>query len=118
MRLVYAEDDPFVRETIASMLVAFGVDVYEARDGGEAIVLCKTFAPDAALLDLGMPNMDGLETARRIRELEGNRHTRIVALTGYADDEHFRLAELAGFDAFLAKPVTADAVLKALGFLH
>ena len=59
MRIVYAEDDPLVRAAITMLLVDRGVDVHEARDGGEAIMLCRTFRPDAVLLDLGMPNIDG-----------------------------------------------------------
>jgi CheY-like chemotaxis protein len=118
MRIVYAEDDAQVRETITSMLVNFGLAVHEARDGGEAVLLCRTFEPDAVLLDLGMPNMDGLETARRIRELDPDRRIRIVAITGYADAEHSRLAMLAGFDGFLAKPVSAKDVLEALRSTH
>jgi len=118
MRVVYAEDDALLRATITEMLVDYGIDVHEARDGGEAVLLCRTFRPDAALLDLGMPNIDGFETARRLRDLADNARMRIVAITGYVDDEHYRLAKLAGFDDFLAKPVTAEVVIKALGLTN
>jgi CheY-like chemotaxis protein len=114
MRIVYAEDDPLVRATITTLLVDQGVDVHEARDGGEAIMLCRTFRPDAVLLDLGMPNIDGFETARRIRELDESRRTRLVALTSHGDAAHHRLATLAGFDEFLTKPIAASTLMEAL----
>jgi CheY-like chemotaxis protein len=114
MRIVYAEDDPFVRETITTFLVEQGVAVHEAHDGGEALMLCRAFQPDAVLLDLGMPNMDGLETARRIRESEMQFVPRIVALTAYGDEDHRRDAEQAGFDAFLCKPTSVTDIVRAL----
>jgi CheY-like chemotaxis protein len=118
MRIVYAEDDPFVRAAITMLLVEQGVDVHEARDGGEAIMLCRTFRPDAVLLDLGMPNIDGFETARRIREFDEAKRTRLVALTSHGDAEHYRLARLAGFDEFLTKPIAAATLLEALSHWH
>lgn len=118
MRIIYAEDDPLVRENIAGLLVSQGVDVHEARDGGEAILLCRTFHPDAVLLDLGMPHIDGFETARRIRELDTARRIRLVALTAHGDASHQRLAKLAGFDEFLTKPISAETLIGALSRWH
>lgn len=118
MRIIYAEDDPLVRENIAGLLVSQGVDVHEARDGGEAILLCRTFHPDAVLLDLGMPHIDGFETARRIRELDMARRIRLVALTAHGDASHQRLAKLAGFDEFLTKPISAETLIGALSRWH
>jgi CheY-like chemotaxis protein len=118
MRIIYAEDDPLVRENIAGLLVSQGVDVHEARDGGEAILLCRTFQPDAVLLDLGMPHIDGFETARRIRELDTARRIRLVALTAHGDPSHQRLAKLAGFDEFLTKPISAETLIGALSRWH
>ena len=118
MRIIYAEDDPLIRANIARLLVSQGIDVHEARDGGEAILLCRTFRPDAVLLDLGMPNIDGFETARRIRELDGAQRIRLVALTAHGDAGHQHLAKLAGFDEFLTKPISAETLLGALSRCH
>jgi len=114
MRIVYAEDEPLIRETVAALLVGQGIDVHEARDGGEAILLCRAFQPDVVLLDLGMPEMDGFETARRLRELSVGKPPRIVALTAHGDGEHRKLAERAGFDEFLSKPISVNTILRAL----
>jgi len=118
MKIVYAEDDPLVRQAIATLLVGHGVDVLEAEDGEEAIWLCRVFHPDAVLLDLGMPQMDGLETARRLRETPAGRMLRIVALTAYGDEEHERMAKQAGFDEFLGKPISMNTIVNALGLYN
>lgn len=116
MRIVYAEDDPVVRANVAMLLVKFGVDVHEARDGGEALALCRAFRPKVVVLDLQMPNIDGFETARRIRELHDIEVPRLIALTGQSSAQ--REAELAGFDELLAKPVSARRLLQAMGLSH
>jgi len=113
MRIVYAEDNPMIREAIATLLVGEGIDVHEASDGGEAILLCKAFHPEVVLLDLDMPHMDGFEVARRLRELGGST-PRIIALTAHGDKEHQRLAERAGFDEFLSKPISVNTILGAI----
>lgn len=115
MRIVYAEDDAVVRANVAMLLVKFGVDVHEARDGGEALALCRAFHPKVVVLDLQMPNIDGFETARRIRELEGMERPRLIALTGQSSAQAQQEAELAGFDEFLAKPVSGRRLLQAMG---
>jgi CheY-like chemotaxis protein len=114
MKIVYAEDDPLVRQSIATLLAGQGVDVLEAGDGEEAIWLCRVFHPDVVLLDLGMPQMDGFETARRLRETPAGRMLRIVALTAYGDVEHQRMAKQAGFDEFLGKPISMNTIVNAL----
>lgn len=118
MRIVYAEDDPLVRQTITTLLVGQGVDVIEAGDGEEAIWLCRVFHPEIVMLDLGMPHMDGFETARRLRETAAGRMLRIVALTAYGDDEHQHMAMQAGFDEFLSKPISMNTIVSALRLRH
>src|ERR1044072_9188163 len=67
-RVVYAEDDDMVRATIAQIMVAHGLDVHECSNGGEAALLCEVFRPDAVVLDLSMPGVDGCEAGGRTRE--------------------------------------------------
>jgi len=115
MRIVYAEDDPVVRQGVAAQLVAEGVDVLEAADGEEALWLCRVFHPNAVVLDLDMPGMDSLETTRRLRETAAGRMLRMVALTAHGDDEHQQMASRAGFDEFLSKPISMKSFVGANG---
>jgi CheY-like chemotaxis protein len=100
------------------LLVGHGVDVVEAGDGAEAIWLCQVFHPDVVLLDLGLPQMDGFETARRLRETPAGKMLRIVALTAFGDDEHQQMAKQAGFDEFLGKPASVNTIVSTLQLCH
>jgi CheY-like chemotaxis protein len=110
-RVVYAEDDALVRAGVAQMLVAHGLAVHECSNGDEALQLCSVFRPDAVLLDLSMPDVDGCEAARRIRE-QGYTN-RLIALTGRGEAA-LEAAARAGFDEFVRKPSSAATLLSAL----
>jgi CheY-like chemotaxis protein len=111
-RVVYAEDDEQMRAGVAEILVQHGLAVHECSNGDEAAQLCSVFHPDAVLLDLSMPDVDGCEAARRIRREQGA-STRLIALTGRGE-ESLREAARAGFDEFLRKPISASTLLGAL----
>ena len=70
--------------------------------------------PDLVLLDIGLPNIDGLEVARRIRQLPDFARIRLVALTGYGSEEDRRKSLMAGFDEHLVKPVDRDALARSV----
>jgi len=89
-----------------------GHDVRIATDGVQAVAIAKQFEPHVALLDIGMPRMDGYEAARRIREALGRR-VFLVALTGWGQQEDERRAYQAGFDRHITKPADPD-LLEAL----
>jgi CheY-like chemotaxis protein len=112
--IVYADDDELVRDVVTQTLVEEGVDVHSCGGGAEALELCRQLEPDAVLLDLNMPELDGLETARAIRRDPKIAHLRLVALTGRGTWELRRKAIEAGFDEFLVKPVPAETLLRAL----
>jgi CheY-like chemotaxis protein len=114
LKIVYAEDDELVRTTIAEMLRGSGATVITCATGGEAVRLCEALRPDALLLDLGMPRVDGYEAVRRIRESPTISATRVVAITGRDTAESRDEALNAGFDAFIAKPVATHALLEVL----
>jgi CheY-like chemotaxis protein len=103
------DDNADSLESMALMLGAGGHDVRTAADGPSAIETARGFSPELVLLDIGMPQMDGYETARRLRELPGGAAFRLVALTGYEDLQQ----EGAGFDLHLRKPVDPEK-LRAL----
>lgn len=82
-----------------------GHEVAEADDGPSGIQRASTWAPDVALIDIGLPGMDGYEVARQIRRRIG-RSARLIALTGYGDDNARDRGAAAGFDVHLVKPVS------------
>ena len=96
------------------MLRLAGHDVQTAHDGLEAVQAAATFRPDVILLDIGMPKMNGYETARHIRKQAWGKHTVLVALTGWGQEEDKRRATEAGFDHHLTKPVNLDALEKLM----
>jgi signal transduction histidine kinase/CheY-like chemotaxis protein len=114
LRLVLIEDDPDVRETTRLLLEAWGHTVEVAStglDGVDTVVQCR---PEVVLVDLGLPDIDGHTTARRIRDLMGSRHPRLVALTGFGQDEDRCRSRAAGFEAHLLKPVSPETLRGAL----
>jgi CheY-like chemotaxis protein len=112
--VVYADDDPLMREAITDALTQESVDVHTCGDGAEALALCEQIHPDAVLLDLNMPEVTGLEIARQLRRDAKHAGLRLVALTGHGSWELRKKAMDAGFDEFLSKPVGTDVLLRAL----
>jgi signal transduction histidine kinase len=109
------EDNEDGREMMATMLTAYGYAIRHAADGVQGVQLAQSFRPDVALVDIGLPGIDGYEVARRLRKSEDTQHIKLIALTGYglADDQR-RVLE-AGFDMHLVKPVDIDHLLEAIG---
>jgi len=95
------------------LLQARGAEVRVAYDGQSAIEALEHFRPDVAILDLGLPGMDGYEVARRLKErIRGS--CNLIALTGWGQEEDRRHTEAAGFSHHLVKPVTIEALQAAL----
>jgi CheY-like chemotaxis protein len=107
------DDNADAAESLSMLLLHNGHEVRTAHDGLTGIEQTAMFDPDVILLDLGMPGMDGFETARKVRQLKGMKQIKIVALTGWGQDEDRRRTKEAGFDAHLVKPVDS-ATLKEL----
>jgi CheY-like chemotaxis protein len=114
--VLIVEDDADSREMLGELVTAFGHRVVPAASAVEALAQARAHQPDLALIDLGLPDVDGFELARRLRaamaETPGLR-PRLVALTGYSDGTTRAGAGAAGFDDFLVKPIQPD-VLEAL----
>ena len=112
--VLLVEDNEDARETLRLLLEARGHRVSVAADGPQGLEMARAGQYDAALVDIGLPGLDGYQVARRIREARAGGMPYLVALTGYGQDEDRRRALEAGFDAHLVKPVDPerlDAVL-------
>ncbi|MFP5349832.1 MAG: PAS domain S-box protein [Gammaproteobacteria bacterium] len=114
LRIVVADDNADALEALALMLRLEQHDVWTAADGETALQLFLEYRPDVLLLDIGMPGLDGLELARRVRAHDAGKNVRLVAITGWGQKEDRMRALAAGFDAHLVKPVDADALLRVL----
>ncbi|MDB5899808.1 MAG: hypothetical protein JWP41_3410 [Ramlibacter sp.] len=106
-RVLVVDDNPDAADTMASLMEVFGAEVRTAREGAQALALAENFAPDLILLDIGLPGMDGYETARRLRQIP-SLHARLVALTGYGSPQDREKALAAGFDEHLVKPLSPE----------
>ncbi|HEY7315814.1 MAG TPA: response regulator [Gemmataceae bacterium] len=103
-RLLVVDDNADAAESLSMILRASGHQVRTAYDGPTALRAAAEFQPDVVLLDIGLPQMDGYEVARRLRGEVGLKDARLVALTGYGQEEDRRRAQEAGFDEHLTKP--------------
>jgi signal transduction histidine kinase/DNA-binding response OmpR family regulator len=113
-RILVVDDNVDSAESLSLMLELLGHKVSLAHDGLEAVEAAKQFKPDIAFLDLGMPKMNGYDAARLIREQPENRGVKLVALTGWGQEEDKRRSHDAGFDMHLVKPIDFSALEKLL----
>jgi CheY-like chemotaxis protein len=104
-RIVIVEDSGDSREMLRYLLEQAGHEVHEAADGPTGVEAILRIAPHFALVDLGLPGLDGYEVARRVRAQEAGRAVQLVAITGYGEPDDVRRAQAAGFDTHLVKPV-------------
>ncbi|MCE9574125.1 MAG: PAS domain S-box protein [Deltaproteobacteria bacterium] len=111
-RVLVVDDNPDAADMLAEVLRARGHAAAVAYDAPAALALVARFRPDVALLDLGLPVVDGYELARRLREVAGP--VRLVAVTGYGQPADRERSEAAGFDAHMVKPVDLAALFAAL----
>ncbi len=112
-RILLVDDNRDGAEMLAELLRAAGHEVVVAFDGPSALGTLPTFKPDVALLDIGLPVMDGYDLARKLRRALPE-PPRLVAITGYGQEHDRRRSLEAGFDAHLVKPVQAAQVLAAI----
>jgi signal transduction histidine kinase/CheY-like chemotaxis protein len=117
LHILVVEDNEDGRETLAMMLRIGGHHVDEADSGPGGLASLKALHPDIAIVDIGLPGFDGYEVARRTRATPDISATRLVALTGYGQDDDRRNARAAGFDWFLVKPANMDALEDILAHL-
>ena len=114
-RVLVVDDNTDAANTMQLLLTTLGHEARVASSGLEALEHTPEFRPDVVLLDIGLPGLDGYEVARRLRALDGQRHFRIVAVTGWGQHSDKAKAREAGFDLHLVKPVGTEELAKALG---
>jgi two-component system CheB/CheR fusion protein len=104
-RILIVEDNVDSAESLAKLLRLMGHEVEAVHDGPAALEVAPHFRPEVVLLDIGLPLMDGYQTAQKLRELPGLEKTLLVAVTGYGRPEDRRCSREAGFDYHLVKPI-------------
>jgi len=113
-RILIVDDNEDARMLLSDMLVAMGHDVRSAGDGPEALEVIKDFTPNVAILDIGLPAMDGYELATRLRETMQEATPRLIALSGYGQAADQQRSQSAGFDQHLVKPVDLRRLLDSI----
>jgi CheY-like chemotaxis protein len=108
LRVLLVEDHPDAAASTALLLRYFGHDVTVARDGEAALDAARRRAPDVALLDIGLPKMDGCECARRLVGLCREKRPVLIAVSGYGGEEQAKRCAAAGIELLLLKPVDPE----------
>jgi PAS domain S-box-containing protein len=113
-RVLVVDDNTDAASSLAMLLKISGNEAHTANEGLQAIEVAETIRPDVMLLDIGMPNLDGLEVCRRIRAQPWGREMLIIALTGWGQEEDRRKSKDVGFDYHLVKPVDFPTLVRLL----
>jgi CheY-like chemotaxis protein len=113
-RVLIVDDNEDGAATLAMLLQLSGHETHEAHDGVQALEAAERLRPDAVLLDIGLPKLNGYEVCRRIRKEPWGKDMVMVALTGWGQAEDRHRSREAGFDAHMVKPVDPSALLKLL----
>jgi signal transduction histidine kinase len=117
-RVLVVDDNRDAADSLAMLLRLLGHEVGTAHDGMAALDAARAFVPEVVLLDIGLPNMDGYEVARRLRQEPALSGALLVALTGYGQEQDRRRSLEAGFDIHLVKPVDPDELEAILARLE
>ena len=119
LRVLIVDDDPEIAQMLKEAVEDMGDAAEVCHDGRGAVTLTLAMEPDVVLLDLSLPDMDGLKVAQTLRDgAGGGRALKIVAVTGYGDAEARRKTAAAGFDLHLAKPVRLEILESMLDLLR
>jgi len=117
-RILIVDDNGDAADTLGMLMKGFDCEVAVAYSGAEALVRGETFMPQLILLDIGMPIMDGCETARCMRETRWGQSAVIVALTAWSDEATRRRVAAAGMDYHITKPASLDLMLDLVAALR
>jgi PAS domain S-box-containing protein len=111
-RVLVVEDEDDSRECLKLLLETEGHVVSLTDNGTAALAEIARFRPNFALVDVGLPGMDGYEVARRVRELPEGKHVKLIAITGFGGEKHRRRAREAGFDMHVVKPISYEQLVR------
>ena len=114
LRILVVDDNIDSAESLAVLLRLSGHEVVTVACGTDALAYSVDFRAEVVILDIGLPDIDGYEVARRLREMPEMRHAKLVAVTGYGQDEDRKHSRMAGFDYHFLKPVDFDAISEVL----
>jgi PAS domain S-box-containing protein len=115
LRILLVDDNEDAAASLGEVLEFWGHEVRAAYDGPGAIDSALSFRPEVVLLDIGLPGINGYGVARRLRQREDFKQTRLIALTGYGQEEDRRQSREAGFDHHLVKPVDPETLRALIG---
>jgi signal transduction histidine kinase len=115
LQVLVVDDNHDAADSLTALLELDGFEVRTVYDGAAAIAEVQRQAPDMVIMDLGMPGMDGYETARALRQLEGAGRILMLALTGWGQADARRRTMEAGFDHHLVKPVELEQIIRLAG---
>ena len=113
-RVVVIDDNADIRESLQMLLAMWGHQVSMAAEGRAGVALVVRDRPDVALIDVGLPGMNGYDVAREIRQSLPNGATKLIAVTGYGQPSDRELAKQAGFDMHLLKPISPEVLQRLL----
>jgi CheY-like chemotaxis protein len=116
-RILIVDDGPRTRQMYSMLLRQLGHEVESAADGWSGIEMVQSFRPDAVLLDVGMPGLNGFATCKEIRAQPSGKDIVLIAVTGWAQYEVQQEADEAGFDGILVKPVGVQKILEVISSL-
>jgi CheY-like chemotaxis protein len=117
VKVLIVDDNADAAEMLSQYVGSLGYRVESALDGPSALNVAQRFLPAVALLDIGLPVMDGFEVARRLRAAAAHAGIRLVAITGYGQEADRERSRAAGFDAHLVKPVDLEELEQLLSRL-
>ena len=114
IKVLVVDDNEILLETFESVISSLGFNVKGCLDGKTALNLVKNYHPDIALIDIGMPVMDGLTLAKKIKAIKNYPQPTLIAITGYGQQEDKESAKAAGFDDYVVKPIGIKELSKIL----
>lgn len=116
-RILVVDDERDTADSLARLIESLGYEAKAVYDGSQAIEQAGAFLPDMALIDIGMPDLNGYETVARIRQQRGSQHVILVAVTGWTREEDKQRAYECGFDLHVPKPMSAETLRELLALL-
>jgi DNA-binding response OmpR family regulator len=105
LSVLVVDDDRDTSDSLSMLVTMWGHNAWVAHDGATALKVASAYPVDVMLLDIAMPEMNGCSVARQLRRQPRYKDTLLIAISGWADEEHRLLGESAGFDLYLMKPV-------------